>query len=162
MKKKVFKKIHKELDIKEWFSRIEKLGPDPNQPTRKGTTTGRLKIIGSAKTQWFFWCLLPKLTRYSLTLLLSAVLLSDAVGATPRNQGLQIAQQPETTPQNATRAAAKQVFEEGIQLDQQGTAESLRQAIGKYQEALKLWQTKNYALLTLPQSNTTTTSTPIC
>lgn len=34
------------------------------------------------------------------------VLLSDAVGATPINRELQIAQQPETTQQNATRAAA--------------------------------------------------------
>ena len=29
----VLKKIQKELDIKEWFRRIEELGPDPNQPT---------------------------------------------------------------------------------------------------------------------------------
>ncbi|MEH2461620.1 tetratricopeptide repeat protein, partial [Nostoc sp.] len=97
-------------------------------------------MMGSAKSQWAFWCLLPKLTRYSLTLLLSAVLLSDAVGATPRNRGLQIAQQPGTIQQNATRAAAERVSQEGMQVYQQGTAESLRQAIGKWQEALKLWQ----------------------
>ncbi|MEH2059006.1 MAG: hypothetical protein V7K97_23195 [Nostoc sp.] len=53
----------------------------------------------SAKSQRVCWRFLPKLTRYSLTLLLSAVLLADAVGATPRNRGLQIAQQPETTQQ---------------------------------------------------------------
>ncbi|MDB9384603.1 tetratricopeptide repeat protein, partial [Nodularia spumigena CS-584] len=86
------------------------------------------------------WYLLPKITRQGLILLLSAVLLSDAVGATQRNQGLQIAQQPETTQQNASRAAAERVYQEGVQLYQQGTAESLRQAIGKWQEALKLWQ----------------------
>ena len=97
-------------------------------------------MMGSTKSQWVFWCLLPKLTRYSLTLLLSAVLLSDAVGATPRGTSLQIAQQPGTTSQDATRAAAEQIFQEGKQLYQQGTAESLRQAIGKWQEALKLWQ----------------------
>ncbi|MBD2523993.1 tetratricopeptide repeat protein [Nostoc sp. FACHB-133] len=94
----------------------------------------------SAKSQRVCWCFLPKLTRYSLTLLLSAIMLADAVGATPRNQGLQIAQQPETTQQNATRAAAERVYQEGMQLYQQGTAESLREAIGKWQEALKLWQ----------------------
>ncbi|WGV27941.1 CHAT domain-containing protein [Halotia branconii] len=154
----------------------------------------------SAKSQRVCWWFIPKLTRYSLTLLLSAVMLADAVGATPRNRGLQIAQQPGTTQQNATRAAAKQVsqvlqrpkfpplpksppipkvspqppnatrdavewifpviqlpqfppqppnatraaaervFQEGWELYQQGTAESLRQAIGKLQEALKLWQ----------------------
>ncbi|WP_341525149.1 CHAT domain-containing tetratricopeptide repeat protein [Nostoc sp. UHCC 0302] len=94
----------------------------------------------SAKSQRVCWQFLPKLTRYSLTLLLSAVMLADAMGATPRNQGLQIAQQPETTQQNATRAAAERVIQEGMQLAERGTAESLRQAIGKYQEALKLWQ----------------------
>ncbi|MFN6452031.1 MAG: CHAT domain-containing protein [Nostoc sp. EfeVER01] len=97
-------------------------------------------MMGSAKSQWFFWCLLPKFTRYSLTLLLSAVILADAVGATPRNRGLQIAQQPGTTQQNATRAAAERFTQEGMQLYQQGTGESLRRAIGKWQEALKLWQ----------------------
>ncbi|WP_193198519.1 CHAT domain-containing protein [Nostoc sp. MG11] len=99
----------------------------------------------SAKSQRICWWFLPKLTRYSLTFLLSAVLLFDAVGATPRNRGFQIAQQPGTgtTQQNATRAAAEQVYEEGMQLYQQGTAESLRQAIGKWQEALKLWQQVN-------------------
>jgi CHAT domain-containing protein/Tfp pilus assembly protein PilF len=94
----------------------------------------------SAKSQVICWWFLPKLSRYSLTLLLSAVLLADAVGATPRNRELQIAQQPGTTQQNATRAAAERVFQEGMQLYQQGTAESLRQAIAKWQEALKLWQ----------------------
>ncbi|MHC5596526.1 MAG: hypothetical protein ACYTXC_11335 [Nostoc sp.] len=72
----------------------------------------------SAKSQRVYWWFLPKLTRYSLTLLLSAVLLADAVGATPRNGGLQIAQQPETTQQNATRAAAERVFQEGIGMKQ--------------------------------------------
>jgi tetratricopeptide (TPR) repeat protein len=94
----------------------------------------------SAKSQRVCWQFLPKLTRYSLTFLLSAVMLADAVGATPINRGLQIAQQPGTTQQNATRAAAERISQEGMQLYQQGTAESLRGAIGKYQEALKLWQ----------------------
>ncbi len=94
----------------------------------------------SAKSQRVCWWFLPKLTRYSLTLLLSAVMLADAVGATPRKRGLQIAQQTGTTQQNATRAAAERLTREGMQLHQQGTAESLRQAIGKYQEALKLWE----------------------
>ncbi|MEH2043777.1 hypothetical protein [Nostoc sp.] len=88
-------------------------------------------MMGSAKSQWVFWCLLPKFTRYSLTLLLSTVMLADAVGATPRNRGLQIAQRPGTTQQNATRAAAERVYQEGMQLYKQGTAESLRQAIEK-------------------------------
>jgi CHAT domain-containing protein/predicted negative regulator of RcsB-dependent stress response len=72
-------------------------------------------------------------------------MLADAVGATPRNWVLPPLppQQPETTQPNATRAAAERIFQEGVQLYQQGTAESLRQAIGKWQEALKLWQQVN-------------------
>ncbi|MEH2246362.1 tetratricopeptide repeat protein [Nostoc sp.] len=97
----------------------------------------------SAKSQRVYWWFLPKLTRYSLTLLLSAVILAAAVGATPRNRGLQMAQQTETTQQNATRAAAERFYQEGLELYQQGTAESLRQAREKLQEALKLWQQVN-------------------
>ncbi|BAZ31025.1 TPR domain protein [Cylindrospermum sp. NIES-4074] len=94
----------------------------------------------SAKSQWAFWRLLLKLTRYSLILSLSVVMLADAVGATSINRGLQIAQQPGTTSQNATRAAAGRLNKEAFELFQQGTAESLQQAIVKWQEALKLWQ----------------------
>ncbi|MBW4673200.1 MAG: CHAT domain-containing protein [Desmonostoc geniculatum HA4340-LM1] len=94
----------------------------------------------SAKSQRVCWWFLPKFTRYSLTLLLSAVMLADGVGAASRNRGLQIAQQSGTTQQNATRAAAEQLSQEALELYQQGTAESLRQALEKLQEALKLWQ----------------------
>ncbi|MEA5565051.1 tetratricopeptide repeat protein, partial [Anabaena sp. UHCC 0399] len=94
----------------------------------------------SVKSQGLCWCWLAKITRHSLIFLLSAVLLSESVGATERNQRLQIAQQPENTQQNATRAAAERLSQEGLQLFQQGTAESLRQARDKWLEALKLWQ----------------------
>ncbi|MBW4613612.1 MAG: tetratricopeptide repeat protein [Desmonostoc vinosum HA7617-LM4] len=89
--------------------------------------------------QWISWCFLPNITRCSLTLLLSVVLLSDSVGATLRYTPSQIAQQPTTT-QDATSTAAKRLFEEGLELYNQGTVESLRQAIEKWEEALKLWR----------------------
>jgi CHAT domain-containing protein/Flp pilus assembly protein TadD len=54
--------------------------------------------------------------------------------------GLRIAQQPTATSQDATRAAAERAYQEGKQLYRQGTAESLRQAIAKYQEALPLYR----------------------
>ncbi|WP_228014507.1 tetratricopeptide repeat protein [Fortiea sp. LEGE XX443] len=73
-----------------------------------------------------------------LPLLLSSLLLSDTVSATSKTQGLKIAQQP--TQADATRAAAQQAFNEGLELYQQGTAESLRQALAKFQIALPLWQ----------------------
>jgi CHAT domain-containing protein/Flp pilus assembly protein TadD len=77
---------------------------------------------------------------YTLTCLLSVVLLSESVGAKATFKQTQIAQQPTTTQQDATRAAAKQVFDEGMAFYQQGTAQSLRQAIEKWQQALFLWQ----------------------
>ena len=78
-------------------------------------------MMGSLKSQWAFWYLLPKFTRNSLTLLLSIVLLSDAVGATTRGTPLQIAQQPGTTSKDATRAAAKRIYQEGSELYRQRT-----------------------------------------
>ncbi|BAY60406.1 TPR domain protein [Calothrix brevissima NIES-22] len=76
---------------------------------------------------------------YTLTCLLSVVLLSESVGANATFKQTQIAQQPTTT-QDATRAAAQKVFDEGMALYKQGTAASLRQAIEKWQQALVLWR----------------------
>jgi tetratricopeptide (TPR) repeat protein len=50
------------------------------------------------------------------------------------------AQQPDATELEATRAAAAQTYQEGVQLFQKGTAESLQQAITKYEEALPLFR----------------------
>ncbi|MBE9207032.1 CHAT domain-containing protein [Nostoc sp. LEGE 06077] len=85
-----------------------------------------------------------------LPLLLSSLLLSDTVSATSKTQTLQIAQQP--TQPDATRTAAKQAFNEGLELYQQGTAKSLQQALEKFQIALPLWQKlgdKSYEAVTL-------------
>jgi CHAT domain-containing protein/tetratricopeptide (TPR) repeat protein len=89
-----------------------------------------------AKSQRIFWCLLPSFTRYSLILLLNGVFLSSvaATGST----SVQIAQRSETASTQATRAAAKRLLDEGLQLYKQGTAESLRQAIEKWKQALPL------------------------
>ncbi|MEA5549441.1 CHAT domain-containing protein [Anabaena cylindrica UHCC 0172] len=46
----------------------------------------------------------------------------------------------QTTSLEAKRAAAKKADQEGLQLEQQGTAESRRQAIEKWQTVLKLWR----------------------
>ncbi|MBD2570987.1 CHAT domain-containing protein [Anabaena lutea] len=81
--------------------------------------------------------LLPIFSRCGLTMLLTAVLLVDSVGAMPRGTGLQIAQQ-QGTQQEAMLAKAKKLFQEGMQLYQQGTKESLLQAINKWEEALPL------------------------
>ncbi|MBD2197971.1 MULTISPECIES: CHAT domain-containing tetratricopeptide repeat protein [Calothrix] len=89
---------------------------------------------------------------YTLTCLLSVVLLSESVGAKATFKQTQIAQQPTTTQQDATRAAAIKATEEGYILYQQGTAESLRQAIEKWQQALVLWRkagNKEWEIFTL-------------
>ncbi|HBB33833.1 MAG TPA: tetratricopeptide repeat protein, partial [Cyanobacteria bacterium UBA9273] len=52
---------------------------------------------------------------------------------------MEVAQESNSTQQDATKAVAEQLFQEGVQLFQQGTAESLRQAIGKFEEALPLY-----------------------
>lgn len=79
------------------------------------------------------------LTRCSITVLLSVVLLTDAAGATARSTQLHIAQQS-TTPENTKRARGQQLLTQGQKLYGQGTAESKREAIAKYQQALKIWQ----------------------
>jgi CHAT domain-containing protein/uncharacterized protein HemY len=51
-----------------------------------------------------------------------------------------IAQQPAATEQDATRAAAERAFQEGLQLYRQETAESRRQAITKFEQAIPLYR----------------------
>ncbi len=93
---------------------------------------------------------LPGIVHQSLALFISVLLVSESVAATPtrfspllkggRGGSPSIAQQPAATEQNTTRAAAEQALQEGVELFQQGTAESLRQAIGKWEEALPLYR----------------------
>jgi CHAT domain-containing protein len=74
--------------------------------------------MGSAKSRSIVWYW-PNLTRYSLTVLLSVVMLAESVGATPRNTQLQMAQQS-GTPQDANRAAAEKLrFLQTAQIAQQ-------------------------------------------
>ncbi|MBD1931978.1 MULTISPECIES: CHAT domain-containing protein [Cyanophyceae] len=82
----------------------------------------------------------PGIVHRSLALLIGVLLLSESVAATPGRMGVSIAQQPATTEQEATRVAAERAFQEGFQLYEQGTAESLRQAITKLNDALPLYQ----------------------
>jgi len=98
---------------------------------------------------------LPGIVHQSLALLIAVLLVSESVAATPkqfspllnrsfseegRGRSPSLAQQPAATSQDATRAAAEQALLEGMQLFQQGTAESLRQAIAKWEEALPLYR----------------------
>ena len=96
---------------------------------------------------------------FGLALFIAVVLVSESVAATPKqfsppepNYIVQGKQQKAKgkilfpfslslfPSDDATRAAAEQAFQEGEQLRKQGTAESLRQAITKYEEALPLYR----------------------
>jgi tetratricopeptide (TPR) repeat protein len=79
-------------------------------------------------------------THRTFAVFISLLLLSD-VGIAAGRYEVKAQQQPKS--QLATSAAAKRLFDEGFKLYQQGTAESLRQAIGKWEEALKLYQQIN-------------------
>jgi CHAT domain-containing protein/Tfp pilus assembly protein PilF len=78
----------------------------------------------------------------SLAVLVSIVFLSESVVASPGRTIAQIAQQPSTTSpaQDANRAAAQQAIAEAEKLLKQGTVEAQRQAIAKYEQALKIWR----------------------
>ncbi|QFS47094.1 CHAT domain-containing tetratricopeptide repeat protein [Nostoc sphaeroides] len=145
----------------------------------------------NAKFECNFCCSFSQASRYSLTVLLSVVFLSDAVGATSISRWLQIRQQmqadsqksidaaveqgytdsfsekiakkvsanvkiaqsPDAKPQNTNPAPseaeakikplwdkAHQLLKEGDQLQKQPSAAAVRQAITKYEEALKIWR----------------------
>ncbi|MGB3642286.1 MAG: CHAT domain-containing tetratricopeptide repeat protein [Rivularia sp. (in: cyanobacteria)] len=84
--------------------------------------------------------IVDNLARYGLTALLSIVLVGESVSAIPKSGGMEVAQQQKNTQADITRAEAKKLTDEGLQLFQQGTAESLKQALGKWEKALELWQ----------------------
>ncbi|WP_207714303.1 CHAT domain-containing protein [Scytonema sp. UIC 10036] len=82
----------------------------------------------------------PVLASRAVTLFVFLLLLSKSTAASVGNYGLRIAQQPATISQNATRAAAQKALDEGMAFYKQGTVRSLKRAIVKWEEALKLWQ----------------------
>jgi tetratricopeptide (TPR) repeat protein len=123
------------------------------------------KIIDTSTHKALLVLLKSCLTLYegSLALLIGVVLLSESVAATPQQfsspfarpeqnnvgQGKrQTAKDKRLFPfslsvfpsDEVTRAAAKRALQEGAQLFKQGTAESLRQAIAKWEEALPLYR----------------------
>ncbi|HEY9872277.1 MAG TPA: tetratricopeptide repeat protein [Candidatus Obscuribacterales bacterium] len=75
-----------------------------------------------------------------LAVFVSVLLLSAPGFATLASTGVKMAQQSEATSKDASGAAAEKAYKEAEQLFQQGTAESRRGAIAKYEEALKLWR----------------------
>ena len=83
--------------------------------------------------------LIRNLARYGLTALLGIVLVGESVGARAESVGVEVAQEQGNS-NDAIRLQAEKLTQEGTQLFQQGTAESLKQALGKFESALELWQ----------------------
>ncbi|MBU7581766.1 MAG: tetratricopeptide repeat protein [Nostoc sp. TH1S01] len=75
---------------------------------------------------------------------ISLLLVSTAVfaesGAAARDYALNINQQAQISSPEVNHDQAEQIFQEGEELLARGTAESFKQAIAKFETALKLWQ----------------------
>lgn len=84
------------------------------------------------------WLRSSRIIHRSLTLLIGFLLLSESVAAIPVRRSASIVQQPASVSQEATRTAAERAYQEAVKLYKQGTAESLRRAIAKFEEALSL------------------------
>lgn len=82
----------------------------------------------SQKRRWLG--LVPLISLSGITCLLLG---SQSFAAIPEQMAPRIAQQP-------ANSDAKQVFQEAFQLYRQGTAESLRQAIPKFEQAVILYR----------------------
>jgi CHAT domain-containing protein/tetratricopeptide (TPR) repeat protein len=116
------------------------------QPSARDSIKQKLHSVFNGKSLvWFCEGLRP--ASYSTLALFVSVLFLSEVGTdfvkaqtTPRRISVEMAQQPEATSQDQNRAAAERAYAEAEQLFKQGTAESRRQAIKKYEEALRLWR----------------------
>ncbi len=76
-------------------------------------------------------------------LLVGMIVFVESGAGNPGRYTVKIAQQPPTNSPDINRTNAEQIFQEGEELLRQGTATSLRQAITKFETALKLWQKVN-------------------
>ncbi|MBV6624736.1 MAG: CHAT domain-containing protein [Rivularia sp. (in: Bacteria)] len=87
---------------------------------------------------WQF--VIRSLARFGLSALLGIVLVGESISAVPKSVGVEIAQQGITDNKEVLRVEAQRLSIEGMQLLKQGTLQSLKQAINKWEKALSLWQ----------------------
>ncbi|MEM7553098.1 MAG: tetratricopeptide repeat protein [Cyanobacteria bacterium P01_A01_bin.84] len=83
---------------------------------------------------------LPGLANRAVVLFISLFLLSQSMVVSAGNHSLKITQKAVIASQDATRAEAKKLTNEGVELFKQGTAKSLIAARTKWEAALALWQ----------------------
>ncbi|NES21763.1 MAG: tetratricopeptide repeat protein [Symploca sp. SIO3E6] len=98
------------------------------------------------KYQWTLWNKFPGFASQFFTVLMSFVFFSDiGIGIVRANEAngstaVQMAQQPDDASTESNSSPAEQALAEGWELFQQGTAESLRQAIPKFEQAAILYR----------------------
>ncbi|WP_392482354.1 CHAT domain-containing protein [Nostoc sp. C110] len=86
------------------------------------------------------WQFLPLVMGRTIVIFSSILLFSESNVAIARQQPINVAQMTQTNSPDATLAVAKLAYQEGKQLYQQGTAESLLKAIAKFEQALLLYR----------------------
>ncbi|BAZ04239.1 CHAT domain-containing tetratricopeptide repeat protein [Calothrix sp. NIES-3974] len=100
----------------------------------------KLKMIHNQPNKEKLTHLFPHIIHYSIIASLSLFFSNQYVSARANITPLTIAQQPATNQSDVTRVEADKLTQEGLQLYQQGTAESLIAARQKWESALVLWQ----------------------
>ncbi len=83
---------------------------------------------------------LRRVVRCALTLLLTLHPAPGSMTATTGHRGVKIEEQSEVATQDNSRSAAQGFVAEGLKLLAEGTAQSLRQSIEKFEESLPLWR----------------------
>ncbi|MEM6754156.1 MAG: hypothetical protein AAF630_14410, partial [Cyanobacteria bacterium P01_C01_bin.38] len=81
-----------------------------------------------------------RLVSSGLIALLGIVLVGKSVEGISKSLGVEVAQEQEASSDGAIRLQAEKLTQEGLQLFKQGTAESLKQALNKWEKALELWR----------------------
>ena len=99
-----------------------------------------LKCTQATRLNSIYWRPLLRWVHRSLAVSVSVMFLTQSITATQGHANVKRSQLKEATSQDGNRTAASQAFAEAMQLLEQGTAQSKRQAIKKFEEALLLWR----------------------
>ena len=121
------------------------------KPLKRYSIRHKSRTLVKGKSPLWFGSIISGISDRNLILFILAlpisVLLFSEVGAnlvrasaTPGSTVTQMAQQPDASSTEANHAAAEQALAEGMQLFEEGTAESLRQAIPQFEKAVILYR----------------------
>jgi tetratricopeptide (TPR) repeat protein/CHAT domain-containing protein len=91
------------------------------------------------KTNNSSWIIFDKFAHYGLTALLGIVLVGESVIAITESTRVEVVQE-QANSNEAIRVEGERLYNEGFQFFQQGTRESLKQALSKFKSALVLFR----------------------